>query len=323
MVRTRYTDIAVEPFVLHYQERRPIDWPEKFHRQGPLYVEIGFGMGEFLLRQAALHPECNFVGIEQDWKRVKKTLRRIALQKKASGEDNIRILLAEAVTAMERLFSSFSVDRIFCLFPCPWPKKAHVKHRLFSREFLRLANSRLKDRGEIHVVTDFLPYQRWILEQSSSTGFDVSPANISARFDTKYERKWSAAGQKDFFEIVFKKKDHIPIVTEEDQELRVYFTDEFDPQRFQFHDAVKKPLAVICKEFLYDPSRKKAMVHLVVSESRITQHLWVIIVPAGQGWCIAKADGQTVLPTPGVAEAIRNVYEEVRRTAKPSEKLGS
>lgn len=314
MVKTRYTEIAVEPFIAHYQEERPVLWAEKFGNRGPLFVEIGFGMGEFLLRQAQGHPDWNFVGIEQDWKRIKKTLRKIDLQEKIQRHRNIRILLSDASVALGRLFHQSTIDGIFCLFPCPWPKKGHEKHRLFSRDFLRLLNNRLKPDGEIQIVTDALRYHEWILENSQDTGFHVSVASTPARFDTKYERKWLAAGQKFFHEISLKKKDHVFVPLEEDEELRVYFAQEFDPQRFEFNDA-HGPVSIVCKEFLYDSLRKKAMVHLVVAEPKITQHLWVIIIMSKQGWCIAKAEGQTVLPTPGMAEAVRCVYEEVKRTA--------
>ena len=67
------------------------------------------------------------------------------------------------------------------------------------------------------------------------------------------------------------------IPVEEDQDLKVYFIDDFFPERFRFEDEVGED-AVVCKDFIFDPQRKKAMVHLVVAERELTQHLWVIVV---------------------------------------------
>jgi tRNA (guanine-N7-)-methyltransferase len=311
MVRLRYTEISTSPFISHYLERRPLDWDKLFGRERPLDLEIGFGMGEFLYRHAQANSERNVIGIEQDWQRVKKTLRRIELQK-GSSVQNIRVLLVDATVALERLFQTCSLDRVYCLFPCPWPKKAHVKHRLFSQEFLCLLNSRLKAKGEVQIVTDARPYQEWLLEQMQDTGFQVVARTIGPQFDTKYERKWYGLGQKEFYELLLIKAEHVQIPQQEDVELRVYHVERFRPEAFEFHD-VAGATTVVCKEFLYDPAQRKAMTHLVVAERSITQHLWVIISPTAKGWNIAKAEGQTVLPTQGVAEAIRCVYDEVKR----------
>ena len=319
MARKKFKDIAVENFILHYQRRRPIDWRAQFNRQAPLALEIGFGLGEFLLDQARQHPARNYVGIELDWQRIKKTLHKIWLARRSPGEgspaDNIRILQVDADVALRRLFAARSLHRVYCLFPCPWPKKGHVKHRLFSREFCRLVNSRLAEDGVVQIVTDYEPYFEWLKEEVPGTGFRVEGRKIKPRFNTKFERKWLGEGQEDFFELVLRKSQHMEVPLGEDVPLTVYFLDDFLPARFCFHDRVGCP-SVIQKEFLFDPDRKKAMVHLVVAEEHITQHVWVVIVQSRRGWCVAVAAGQTVLPTPGVALSVQMTAEAVKQSAR-------
>ena len=62
--------LSLQPLLLWQRVVRPIDWAQQFGRQAPVKVEIGFGNGEFLVREAQEHPEHNFVGIEQEWASV-------------------------------------------------------------------------------------------------------------------------------------------------------------------------------------------------------------------------------------------------------------
>jgi tRNA (guanine-N7-)-methyltransferase len=317
MARKKFKDIAVENFILHYQQKRPIDWAAQFNRQAPLDLEIGFGLGEFLLDQSRDAPERNYVGIELDWQRIKKTLHKIWAIRQPNGQnfftDNIRILQVEADIALRRLFVPRSLHRVYCLFPCPWPKKGHIRYRLFSRPFCRVVNSRLVDGGFVQIVTDHEPYFEWLQEEVSGSGFRVEGRKISPRFNTKFERKWMGEGQEEFFELILRKSEHMDIPLEEDLPLTVYFVDDFIPDRFCFPGRVGCP-SVVQKDFLFDPQRGKAMVHLVAAEEHVTQHVWIVIAKSRRGWYVALAAGQTVLPTPGVALAVRMTAEAVKQT---------
>lgn len=303
-----------QPLVSCHQIQRPIAWEEQFGRSAALEVEIGFGLGECLLRSAKNNPHCDYVGIEQHWERIHKTLRRIAeLQEAGSFPrplQNIRILKIDARIAFERLFVPRTIDRVCCLFPCPWPKKSHIRHRLFSKEFLKLLNSRLKSNGQVQIVTDFSPYAQWILQQLKGTGFQITQEMITARYDTKFERKWAQGGQEKFFELTLVKKRHVEVPLKEDVLLESYSLKEFDPDRFHFKDE-KGEISVIFKEMIFDPRKDKAMVRLVVAEQNLTQYFWAAIVKKGKSWRVCRADGQNVLPTPGIARALRLVYEAV------------
>ena len=327
-------EIAVENFILHHHVERPIDWSRRFDTVRPLDVEIGFGLGDFLVRTAQQYSERNFVGIEMDWQRVKKTLRKIHLANKIGGScssqtrhpeehsdegshqnaiQNVRVLQVDANVAFSRLFAPLTIHNLYCLFPCPWPKKNHVKHRLFSHSFLRLSNSRLVSGGRMKIVTDHFSYFEWILAQAKQTGFQIETRTIEPQFDTKYERKWREGGQTEFFELNFVKQEHFDIPVQEDAELQAYFVDDFKPDRFRFPDVTGEE-SVIWKDFLFDARKEKGMVHLVVAEKNMAQHLWVMISHGPRGWCISKAEGHNVIPTRGVAQAIRLVYQQVKQT---------
>ncbi len=287
----------------------PFDQQDVFGRSAPLEVEVGFGTGEYLVRMAAASPERDFLGFEQCAKRILKTLRKIH----EARLTNVRLMRLDAVWAFRYLLRERSLARVHCLFPCPWPKKRHVRHRLFSSPFLRLANSRLADGSEFYVVTDHAPYAGWIAENVPGTGFDMTAGVIPARFDTKFERKWSAAGQTEFFELVFAKTDHQDLPQPGVYAMKTYFIDQADCTKIRLEN-VWGPLTIKFGELLYDPRMKKAVVDAVVSEDDRSQHMWIVVVHADKGWCVCPASGTVVLPTEGAQKAIDLVAQAVRES---------
>jgi len=122
---------------------------------------------------------------------------------------------------------------------------------------------------------------------------------------------WKASGN--FFELHLEKQEHLCVRPKEDEPLKAYYIDQFDSSRFQFKNIVGET-SVIFKDFIFDEKRHKGMIHVVVAEKNITQHAWIVIAESSRGWCIAKAAGHTVLPTQGVALAIRAVYSQAQKT---------
>jgi len=308
-MKARY--LALQPLLLWQHVERPIAWAQQFGRQAPLEVEIGFGNGEFLVRQAQEHPERNFVGIEQEWASVQRGLRRIA----QANVSNVRVLLVDARIALERLFNSQTVQRVYALFPCPWPKERHIKHRLFAQTFLTLLNSRLVPEGEVQVVTDHALYLHWVLDQVPDTGFVAQWMTIAPHFGTKYERKWYETGQQEFYDLRLRKTTHVARPLTEDATLHIHRIARFDAAQFQlgtWHGAI----TVTCKEFLYDPQRQKGMVWVFVAEPGLTQDFWIEIVRSGADWAIRPARGCGIVPTVGVQCALDLMRDTAQQTGR-------
>lgn len=314
-----YRRVASEIFLSHYDQKRPLDWIDIFGKGRPLMVEIGFGQGEHLVRCVDRHHDRHYIGIELDWGRIRKCFKKIrgkSSEKEKDFCDRLRILQVDAWAAFERLFEPKTVDQIECLFPCPWPKDRHEHHRLFCHDFLRLLNSRLKANGSIHVVTDHWPYAGWILEEVKGAGFTVQQKTIPAQYETKFERKWRAEGQQEFCELIFQKNKHVNVAVKEDAELKAYYCEDFHPEKFLFEEYIADDAAIVAKDWIYDEAQQKGMLRVVISEEHLTQHVWIGIVKTPKGWCVLKAQGQHVLPTPGLAKAIELAAEAVKQTSR-------
>lgn len=128
----------------------PLDWAALFGRPGPNAIEIGTGNGYLIEREAAAHPEMNFIGIERDrtfyWKMVKRCHR--------AGLANVRTLGEDAIDFLDKYIPPASVTRLYCYFSDPWPKRRHAGRRVVIPSFLPLLERILVPGGEFWFKTD-------------------------------------------------------------------------------------------------------------------------------------------------------------------------
>lgn len=163
-----------------------------------VWLEIGFGAGEHLVRQARAHPEVGLIGCEHYVDGVARLLRSV----RDDGLSNVRVSTDDARLVLGALPEA-SIGRAFALFPDPWPKTRHHKRRIVSTHTLDLLAFALKDGAELRMASDDGPYVRWILEHAlAHTAFDWSP--VSARDwrerpgdwpETRYEAKARGQGR--------------------------------------------------------------------------------------------------------------------------------
>ena len=125
-----------------------------------VWMEIGFGGGEHMAGQAAAHPDVLVLGAEPFLNGVAGALNHID----AGGLQNVRLHAGDARTLMECLPAA-SIDRLFLLFPDPWPKLRHHKRRLVAAPFLAAAARILKPGARLRFATDWEDYAEWTLER--------------------------------------------------------------------------------------------------------------------------------------------------------------
>jgi tRNA (guanine-N7-)-methyltransferase len=157
-----------------------------------VWMEIGFGGGEHLLWQARANPDVGIIGCEPFEDGLVKVLTAIEEDTLA----NIRLWPDDA-RAVLRWLPPASVDRMFVLFPDPWPKKRHQKRRLLSAATLGLVADVLKPGGELRIGTDIADYARTIFMALAATPSLRWTAARSADWrhrpddwpETRYEQK--------------------------------------------------------------------------------------------------------------------------------------
>lgn len=123
-----------------------------------LVLEIGFGGGEHLAAMARAHPETGFFGVEPFLNGVAKLLGVI----EAETLDNIRLLRGDGRDVLAALPDA-SLDRVYLLYPDPWPKRRQRKRRIVSEDFLAEVARVLRPGGEFRFATDIDDYAGWTL----------------------------------------------------------------------------------------------------------------------------------------------------------------
>lgn len=131
------------------------------HPDRPLEIEIGSGKGTFLVQQAMLQPEVNFLGIEWAREFAWYTADRVRRRRARGLLANVRVLHADAATFL-RWRAPDAIARVVHLyFSDPWPKAKHHKKRVVQDRFLAEAWRVLTPGGELRVVTDHDDLWAW------------------------------------------------------------------------------------------------------------------------------------------------------------------
>lgn len=124
-----------------------------------VWLEIGFGAGEHLAWQAETHPDTGIIGCEPFINGVAALLGEI----EERSLKNIRIWDDDGRDVLEWLDDG-SLDRVFVLYPDPWPKARHHKRRLISPEMLKILARVMKRGAQLRIGSDITDYVRASLE---------------------------------------------------------------------------------------------------------------------------------------------------------------
>jgi tRNA (guanine-N7-)-methyltransferase len=116
--------------------------------------EVGCGHGHFLTAYATQHPAEVCVGIDIIRDRIDRAERKRTRAKLA----NLHFLHADATDFLETMPGGASFSAIYMLFPDPWPKRRHHKHRLLEAGFLRAVAERAGQGVRFYFRTDHEPY---------------------------------------------------------------------------------------------------------------------------------------------------------------------
>jgi tRNA (guanine-N7-)-methyltransferase len=167
-----------------------------------VWLEIGFGGGEHLAALAERHPEIGFIGCEVFENGIAKLLGEV--ERRRLG--NLRLYIDDARLLIVALAES-SIERVFILFPDPWPKERHKKRRIVSRQTLDALAVIMTEGAELRLATDDPDYFAWMLEGVTghpgfewlarrATDWRERPPDWPA---TRYEEKAAAAGRAPSF----------------------------------------------------------------------------------------------------------------------------
>lgn len=180
-------------------------------------LEIGFGDGQHLAGQALNNLQTGYIGAEVFQNGVANLLSLVTGIKEGADlpekigllpdrTDNIRVFDDDMRLLWPRIPDGF-LDKVFVLFPDPWPKKRHASRRFINPENLKEIARTLKKGGILRVATDHKIYKGWTLRQlaacphfkwTARCGYDWKHEPVDW-VQTKYQKKALREGRRPVF----------------------------------------------------------------------------------------------------------------------------
>ena len=171
-------------------------------------LEIGYGGGEHLARQALEHPELGHIGCEVFSGGIAKLVQAID----EHGISNVRLFTDDALKLLVKLPDA-SLDAAYLLYPDPWPKTRHHKRRFVSQTTLGELARVLKPGARFHFATDIEDYANWTLAHVlRNPAFRFAPDHPGQWHEpypgwepTRYEQKARVEGRLVSFYLSFER----------------------------------------------------------------------------------------------------------------------
>lgn len=191
------------PTFLPWEDNDPApSWSKIFGNDKPLALEIGCGVGDFIVQMAAIHPELNFIALDFYNKGCIKTCKRID----TAGLTNVRVLRAEARSFIEACIPASALRMTVINCPDPWPKLRHRKRRLVNPGFVAYLTRFMRPEADFYFATDFVDYGLDVAEFMSvqpgfvnQLGSDTFRHTLEGYPVSKYMRRFLDLGQQIYY----------------------------------------------------------------------------------------------------------------------------
>jgi tRNA (guanine-N7-)-methyltransferase len=200
----RLLDVTLPRLALPRLALPPLALPRVLPRvlpAGPLWLEVGFGGGEHALEQIRQNPGATLIACEVFENGICSLLSALVPEgeeAEAPLPPNLRLWTDDARVLL-RALPDASLDRLFLLFPDPWPKARHAKRRFVHPAALPLLARVLQPGAEWRVASDDPTYQAWVRDvMGAQTLFAVSDPATTRPVGwppTRYEAKALRAGR--------------------------------------------------------------------------------------------------------------------------------
>ncbi len=121
-----------------------------------VWLEIGFGGGEHLAAQARLYPEIGHIGSEVFRNGLASLMGHL-------GDEDLDVVrvFPEDVRRLFPCLPDACLNRVFLLFPDPWPKSRHAERRFVGPDNLDYLARLMRAGAELRVASDDPIYAAW------------------------------------------------------------------------------------------------------------------------------------------------------------------
>lgn len=186
--------------------------PSLFTQEKPIWLEIGAGTGGFCVEMAKRHPDRQLIAIERCKERGKTLVRKT----ERSLLPNLASFRGNAIPALINEIPTESIERVYLLYPPPWPRNPQRKNRWYLHPIMVHLVRVLKKGGLLIWASDQEYYineaahvcdKRFGMETLAHGPLSMNSYNALDIFPegrTKFERTFRAEGQN-CYELICRK----------------------------------------------------------------------------------------------------------------------
>lgn len=209
-----------------------------------LYVEIGCGKGQFIIKKALDDPGSDFIAIEGQETVILRALEKAAARDRSAASEgagaaglrhgasenppespheslhlceaapgrlsNLKFMLT-FVHSMEELFDAGQVSGIYLNFSDPWPKARHAKRRLTHRDRLRDYAKVLRPGGFIEIKTDNDDLFDFTLQEIAAAGYEAAEQTRDLH-GSGYDSRLTTTEYEDKFSGMGKNINYVKVI---------------------------------------------------------------------------------------------------------------
>lgn len=173
---------------------------------GPVDLEIGAGQGLHAIQYCQNHPGRNLIALERTANRFALLESRRLAHPALHG---LTIQRADAMAFVAHFVPDRCLEKVFLLYPNPYPKQAQANLRWHRSPFMRFLHGKIKDGGHMYLATNLQWYadeaEEWLCRTSGLFKLKARRTlDPSAVPRTHFERKYLARGES-CFDLVFEK----------------------------------------------------------------------------------------------------------------------
>lgn len=129
---------------------KEIDWKKVFLNGNlPSSLDVGCGLGKFLIEFASQNKNKNILGFEVRQKAV-EWINNVIDSENIPNASALWYSVANGI----KFITDESIEKIFYFFPDPWIKKRHHKRRALTLQLIDEFHRVLKPKGKVYTMTD-------------------------------------------------------------------------------------------------------------------------------------------------------------------------
>ena len=179
------------------KDKQYIDYSFVFGNNNPVELDLGCGLGGFIIEKAKQNKNVNYIAVEMFSNVIISAIEKA----RELNIPNLKFINCR-IECLEKYIKDDSIDNIYLNFSNPLPNKSDEKQRLTSDRFLQIYKKILKNKGMVFQKTDNLAFFEYSIDKFKENNWEIININydlknnpVEGNIITEHELKYMQEGR--------------------------------------------------------------------------------------------------------------------------------